>query len=128
MTLNTPTNPCFDSRQNAMGHTHDEEFVRIGGTKLAVTPVFEAYWRFAAERQRIFFRRLNNTSDAFTEDPVLKNFKFTNAYRASDRASQYLIRNVIYRKDLPGDERNVFFRVLLFKLFNKIETWETLEG
>ena len=27
--------------------------------------------------------------------------KFTNAYRASDRVSQYLIRNVIYRPDLP---------------------------
>jgi hypothetical protein len=127
MTLDTPTYPCFDSRQNAMSDVHQEEFVLIRGTRLSVTPVFEAYWRFAAERQRIFFRRLNNTSGAFTEDPVLKNFKFTNAYRASDRVSQYLIRNVIYREDLPSDERNVFFRVLLFKMFNKIETWESLE-
>jgi hypothetical protein len=101
--------------------------VKIGTKKLRVTPVFYAYWRFAAERQRIFFRRLNGASGALTDDPVLQCFKFTNAYRASDRASQYLIRNVIYRTDLPSDARDVFFRTILFKLFNKIETWQFLE-
>ena len=42
--------------------------------------------------------------------------------------SQYLLRNVIYRPDLPSDARNVFFRTILFKLFNKIETWQHLEA
>jgi len=95
--------------------------------KNSVTPVFYAYWRFAAERQRIFYRRLTRTVGHLTNDPVLRNFKFTNAYRASDRVSQYLIRNVIYREDLPRDGTNLFFRILLFKLFNKIETWTFLE-
>lgn len=103
------------------------ETVSINGTTLRVTPVFYAYWRFAAERQRIFYRRLNQTTGDLTNDPVLQKFKFTNAYRASDRVSQYLIRNVIYRDDLPCDETDLFFRILLFKLFNKIETWEFLE-
>ena len=58
---------------------------------------------------------------------MLATYKFTNAYRASDRVSQYLIRNVIYRDDLPMSPHEVFFRILLFKLFNKIETWELLE-
>ncbi|MHC2374868.1 hypothetical protein ACVIWV_010381 [Bradyrhizobium diazoefficiens] len=102
--------------------------VMIGGRSLRTTPVFDAYWRFAAERQRIFFRRLEGQSGYLTGDPVLRLFKFTNAYRASDRVSQYLIRRVIYRRDLPSDERNVFFRTILFKLFNKIETWEHLEA
>jgi hypothetical protein len=105
----------------------DCEMVAIGKNKLRVTPVFYAYWRFAAERQRIFFRRLNGASGAVTDDPVLRCFKFTNAYRASDRVSQYLIRNVIYRPDIPSDARDVFFRTILFKLFNKIETWKFLE-
>jgi hypothetical protein len=103
------------------------EVLSINGTKVRVTPVFYAYWRFAAERQRIFYRRLNRAAGHFTDDPVLRNFKFTNAYRASDRVSQYLIRNVIYRDDLPRDDVNLFFRILLFKLFNKIETWSFLE-
>ena len=58
---------------------------------------------------------------------VLATYKFTNAYRASDRTSQYLIRNVIYRTDLPNSPREIFFRILLFKLFNKVDTWDLLE-
>lgn len=91
------------------------------------TVVFDTYWRFAAERQRIFFSRLSGVPAPWTMDPILGSFRFTNAYRASDRVSQYLIRKVIYRDDLPSTPEELFFRVILFKLFNKIETWETLE-
>jgi hypothetical protein len=67
---------------------------------------------------------LAGTASPWTNDPILSQFKFTNVYRASDRVSQFLIRQVIYN----GDQsiREVFFRVLLFKLFNKIETWRLL--
>jgi hypothetical protein len=103
------------------------ERISIRGQSLTVTPVFYAYWRFAAERQNIFFRRLQGRHSGLTSDPVLEHFRFTNAYRASDRVSQFLIRHVIYRDDLPSDVTNLFFRILLFKLFNKIETWRVLE-
>jgi len=89
------------------------------------TIIFDTYWKFAAERQDIFFRRLKNPADlCWTNDVVLKNFKFTNAYRVSDRVSQYLISNVIKKGSQENEE--VFFRIMLFKLFNKIETWEYL--
>lgn len=103
------------------------ETVSIAGRSLKTTPVFYAYWQFAAERQRIFYRRLARANGSLTDDPILKLYKFTNSYRASDRVSQFLIRNVIYRSDLPSDDTNLFFRILLFKLFNKIETWKALE-
>ncbi len=89
------------------------------------TAVYDSYWRFAAERQEVFFRRLEGCSPPWTQDSVLAHYKFTNAYRASDRVSQYLIRNVIYEG--PQSPEEVFFRTLLFKIFNKIETWELLE-
>ncbi len=92
-----------------------------------VSEVYESYWRFAAERQAVFFRRLNGEPPPWTENRVLASYKFTNAYRASDRVSQYLIRRVIYRDDLPASPDEVFFRIMLFKFFNKIETWELLE-
>jgi hypothetical protein len=92
-----------------------------------VSDVYESYWRFAAERQAVFFRRAYGEARPWTGNAVLATYKFTNAYRASDRASQYLIRRVIYRADLPNTPREMFFRILLFKLFNKIETWELLE-
>ena len=101
--------------------------ISISGTSVETTPVFESFWKFAAERQSIFFRRLRGTNhSALTEDDVLQAYKFTNSYRASDRVSQFLIREVIYEEDVPSDPENQFFRIMLFKLFNKIETWQLL--
>ncbi len=88
------------------------------------TIVFDTYWQFAAERQKIFFARFQNASFPWTKDLILQQHKFTNVYRASDRVSQYLIRKVIYEGIQNLEE--VFFRIMLFKLFNKIETWELL--
>jgi hypothetical protein len=86
--------------------------------------VFESYWRFAAERQRVWERRFTGPRGALTDDPVIANYRFTNSYRVLDRVSQYLIRHVIY--DAPRSPRDTLLRVLLFKIFNKIETWELL--
>lgn len=91
------------------------------------TPVYDLYWRFAAERQAIFFRRLEGESAPWTDDPILQAFKFTNVYRAADRVSQYLIQRVIYNDHYPDAPVEVVFRTLLFKLFNKTSTWELLE-
>ena len=92
---------------------------------LRPTLLFTAFWRFAAERQCIFWRRVQGLPQPWTTDPVLAVYKFTNAYRASDRVGQYLIRQVIY--DGPQLPRELFFRTLMFKLFNRIETWELLQ-
>src|SRR5690349_7247091 len=88
------------------------------------THVFQTLWRFAAERQEIMFRRLRGETEPWTCDPILAKYRFTNAYRVLDRVSQYLIRNVIYSGSQAADE--VFFRILLFKFFNRIDTWELL--
>jgi hypothetical protein len=94
---------------------------------LRPTAVFDSYWRFAAERQAIYFRRLAGMSAPWTDDPILTRHRFTNAYRAADRVSQFLIREVIYGDGRSQAGRETLFRILLFKLFNKIETWQLLE-
>ena len=94
---------------------------------LKPTPAYDSYWRFAAERQRVFFARIEGQPPPWSDDDIINAYKFTNTYRASDRVSQYLIRRVIYRDDLPATAEETFFRIVLFKFFNKIETWELLE-
>ncbi len=88
--------------------------------------VYDTYWRFAAERQAAFFRRYRGEPHPWSTDEIISTYKFTNAYRASDRVSQYLIRNVIY--DGPQSPEDLFFRTIFFKLFNKIETWELVRS
>jgi len=99
---------------------------RAGTRTLRVSECFDTYWRFAAERQRIFHRRAAGSPPPWTADPVLSRHKFTNVYRAADRVSQYLITDVIYAG--AQDPAELVFRVLLFKVFNRIETWELLTG
>ena len=90
--------------------------------------VYAAFWRYAAERQRIFHRRLRGEAAPWTTDSILETYKFCNVYRATDRVSQYLIRQVIYSDEMTGlPAEDVFLRVILFRLFSKPSTWQYLE-
>jgi len=89
------------------------------------SPVYDTYWKFAHKRHEAFLSRIRG-GEIFSSDDIIAKHKFTNAYRACDRVSQYLIKEVIYKKNF--EPRDLFLRIILFKLFNKIETWELLEN
>jgi hypothetical protein len=91
-------------------------------TDLRTSVVYKTFWHFAVARQEILAKRLRGAPPPWTSDQILMRYRFTNAYRATDRVSQYLIKNVIYRGD--EDSENTFFRTVLFKFFNRIETWQ----
>ena len=88
--------------------------------------IYPVLWYFAFERHRIYLQRVRGDRSPWTNDPVLFTYKFTNAFRAADRVSQYLIQ-LIYSDPDPSDD-TVFLRTLLFKIFNKIDTWEGIVG
>lgn len=88
--------------------------------------VYRAYWSLAVRRQQIFERRRAGDPAPWTTDPILLQYKFCNAFRASDRVSQFLIRDVIY----DGHERSAedtLLRIIFFRLFSKPTTWRALE-
>ncbi len=87
--------------------------------------VYELYWTFAAERQRVFDARVAGVSWPWTQDRILREYKFCNVYRAADRVSQYLIRNVAYREDDAGPADRLF-QIVAFRNFSNIGTWETV--
>jgi alpha-glutamyl/putrescinyl thymine pyrophosphorylase clade 1 len=98
--------------------------IKIGKNSVVVSEVLSSYWYFAAERQHIYYARLNGESAPWTSDPVISRYRFTNAYRAADRVSQELI-HIIY--DGPQTPSDLLVRVLLFRFFNKPSTWNLLE-
>ena len=91
---------------------------------IAATQIFDTYWRFAVLRQDLFMKRVMGTPANSPADPILSEYRFTNVYRAADRVSQYLIRHVLYEGEQTP--REIVFRCLLFKFFNRVETWEFL--
>lgn len=87
--------------------------------------IYEYYWRFAAERQRAFERRVAGEPWPWTDDPILQTYKFCNVFRAADRVSQYMIREVCYH-DEPCTPADRLFQIVAFRTFSKIETWRAV--
>lgn len=91
------------------------------------TEALGVYWKFARARQDLYLARLRGGIAPEPSDVVLATNRFTNAFRASDRVSQYLISKVIY-DGVSRPFEDEFARVILFKLFNRISTWESLQS
>jgi hypothetical protein len=88
--------------------------------------VYELYWTFASRRQAVFEARLNGQSQPWTTDPILQVYKFCNVFRAADRVSQYMIRDVAYRQDAETTARDRVFQITAFRTFSNIATWESV--
>lgn len=88
--------------------------------------VFRYFFYFIQERMNMFWRRCEGKR-VLTKDPILREYKFTNVYRVCDRVSQYLLRYVIYKDVERYTPKDMLLRILVFKIFNKIETWEFLK-
>lgn len=76
----------------------------------------------------MLLRRVAGAPPPWTTDPIIAGHRFTNAYRVADRVSQYLVHSVQAGEGRSQAPRELFFRTLLFKLFNRVETWEALEA
>jgi len=87
--------------------------------------IFDLYWYFAAERQAIFAKRAVGAPGPWTADPILSTYKFCNVFRAADRVSQYMIREVCYHQEsVTAADR--LFQIVAFRIFSNIATWQTV--
>lgn len=84
--------------------------------------IYDLYWYFANERQASFARRIAGESGPWTEDPILQTYKFCNVFRAADRVSQFLIRDVAYHDEACSPEDRLF-QIVAFRTFSNIATW-----
>jgi hypothetical protein len=97
--------------------------VSAGRSPVPRQQVFDLYWQFAAERQRVFERRVAGDPPPWTQDPVLREYKFCNVFRAADRVSQYMIRDVCYHGE-PVTPESRLFQIVAFRTFSRPATWE----
>jgi hypothetical protein len=88
---------------------------------------FKYYFHFMEKRMDVFWSKYEGQRYPWTDDTILRKHKFTNVYRACDRVSQYLIKNVIYNAQQNYSDQDLFLRILVFKVFNRIDTWEYIE-
>jgi len=89
--------------------------------------IFSLYWHFASERQHAFERRVSGLPAPWTTDPIIRTYKFCNVFRAADRVSQYLIRQVAYH-DEPCSVADRLFQIVAFRVFSNIDTWDSIRA
>jgi alpha-glutamyl/putrescinyl thymine pyrophosphorylase clade 1 len=88
--------------------------------------VYELYWTFASRRQAAFEARLAGQCQPWTPDPILQVYKFCNVFRAADRVSQYMIKEVAYGRNSETTARDRVFQITAFRTFSNIATWESV--
>jgi len=91
-------------------------------TTLAGVDHLAAFWWFVTERDRILYRRLAAFSEPWTEDPILRDYHFTNVHRWKDPGTQYIVRYV-HEQGLVN-RLDVLFAVYAYRGLNRQSTFE----
>ena len=74
------------------------------------------------ERMAIWKRRFIDKKDRpWTENEILRDYKFTNVYRELDRNSQWQIKNILLDDSLSL--KNLIWKMMVFRFFNNPETF-----
>ncbi len=78
------------------------------------------FWRFIWERQEIWVRRnIGKKPQPWTDDEILRDFRFTNVYRELDRGTRYAVENIL-EFNAPIPDR--IFNIMLYRLVGRQET------
>lgn len=79
------------------------------------------YLDFVHERHAVWIRRQIGLPGPWTEDPILRNYKFTNVFRVLDHGTQFVLR-LLYEDEPSYDD--ALFRAFLYRYTNRPEPWE----
>ena len=82
------------------------------------TEAVESFFGWINERHAIYQRRLNGQPAPWTEDPILREYKFTNPFRENDRVTVWM-RNNWTLPSLSNEE--LVFNCCLFRMIGTIE-------
>jgi hypothetical protein len=89
---------------------------------------YAGFWKYIYERQAIWHRRfVLKQPRPWTDDPVLRDYSFTNAYRELDRGTQFAIDNVMRGRAVgqPCTMGDMLCRIITYRFFNRTEVWDT---
>lgn len=85
----------------------------------------DMFLHFVNERYKIHLRKdIKQIHPPYTEDPILKQFRFTNIRREHDKETKWLIQNITSNSKLSYEDK--LLNCILFRLFNKHETAELI--
>ena len=89
--------------------------------------VLDIWKHWIIERNRIFIRKeIDKKPFPWTDDPILREYRFTNVKRWQDRESRWLIESILSNKALSLEDK--IYNCILFRSWNKSKTFELFCG
>ena len=82
------------------------------------------FWYWINERHRIYLARAHGQPWPWTEDPILRTWKFTNVFRRLDRMTEYLVGRLQLHADAPLDIK--LFNCVAFRYSGGEAFWNAL--
>jgi hypothetical protein len=78
------------------------------------------FWWFVSERQKVWHRRfVEKRPPPWSDDRILRDYRFTNVYRELDPGTQYVVGKIL-EFDAPASDK--IFNVMLYRLIGRAET------
>jgi len=83
------------------------------------------FFEYARERQQILLRRQAGKDPPWTNDPILRKYRFCCVFREDDRTTRWFRENVRDPMNKKRDPR-LLLATVVFRMFNRIETAEAI--
>lgn len=87
---------------------------------------YETFWYWIGERHSIFLKKELGEPKPWTDDYVLRNWKFCNPFRNNDKQSRFL-KNVL-DQHVQAEPGLILFNIFVFRAFNWYPTYQTIGG
>lgn len=86
--------------------------------------ILDELLHFIYERQEVWYKRfVLKEPSPWTNNPILRKYKFCNIYPENDRGSRFIIE-----KTRLDNTRDKIFKIIVYRLFNNMDTYNTIEN
>jgi 5-hmdU DNA kinase-like protein len=81
------------------------------------------FFQYAVDRYRIFLAKANGFPAPWTDDPILRSYRFCNVFREDDKVTEWLRTNV---RNPLRENAVVIPAIITCRFFNRIESMELI--
>jgi hypothetical protein len=86
----------------------------------------ERFYNWIHERHNIYLRRVANQPPPWSDDPIFREYKFTNPFRENDRTTIWMRENWTKPlEEMDAPDEIIFFNCCLFRMIGTIEFAES---
>lgn len=86
---------------------------------------WKGFWTYVYNRQLIWHKRfILREQPPWTNDPTLRNYSYTNAYRELDRGTLFCMDHVLRSPWRKLSQVDRLCRIVVYRFFNRIEVWD----